>query len=310
MNAPLVMLVDDEVPFVETMVKRLAKRHLEVKTAFSGQEALETLAKYQNIDVVILDVKMPGMDGIETLKKIKSGYPLTEVVMLTAHATVESAIEGMKFGAFDYLMKPCDMEQLMGKVKEAAAKKRSHEEKIREARVKEILTKRGLVAPEPDKSKYVFPQNEKAHAIDESLFPVVEPQYHFNHLYGFHDPSDYCQQHDLFPLPHLLSGKSIRPSARAGSQSYPEYRQFPTGKTRRYSIFGRQLRFGRTDEMNLSCRIGWQPFRRISARFSWTWALSMPPASKSPMPALLNWQRPITRMPTGSARPFKAVLYQ
>lgn len=115
MNAPLVMLVDDEVPFVETMVKRLVKRNIEVKTAFSGREALETLAKYQNMDVVILDVKMPGMDGIETLKKIKSANPLTEVVMLTAHATVESAIEGMKFGAFDYLMKPCDMEQLIVK---------------------------------------------------------------------------------------------------------------------------------------------------------------------------------------------------
>ena len=144
MNAPFVMLVDDEVPFVETMVKRLVKRDLEVKTAFSGHEALETLAKYQNMDVVILDVKMPGMDGIETLKKIKSAYPLTEVVMLTAHATVESAIEGMKFGAFDYLMKPCDMEQLLGKVTEATRKKRGHEEKIREAHVKEIISKRGF----------------------------------------------------------------------------------------------------------------------------------------------------------------------
>lgn len=143
MNAPLIMLVDDEVPFVEAMVRRLEKRNLEVKTAFSGQEALEALAEYQNTDVVILDVKMPGMDGIETLKKIKSSFPLTEVVMLTAHATVESAIEGMKLGAFDYLMKPCDMEQLMSKIGEATKKKRNHEEKIREAKVKETLTKRG-----------------------------------------------------------------------------------------------------------------------------------------------------------------------
>ena len=140
----LVMLVDDEVPFVETMTKRLEKRDLNVITAFSGQEALETLDKHQNVDVVILDVKMPGMDGIETLKKMKSAYPLIEVVMLTAHATVESAIEGMRFGAFDYLMKPCDMEQLMGKVKEATRKKQGHEEKIREAHVKEILAKRGF----------------------------------------------------------------------------------------------------------------------------------------------------------------------
>ena len=143
MTPPLIMLVDDEADFVETMTKRLKKRSLDVMTAFSGREALETLEKHQNIDVVILDVKMPGMDGIETLKKIKAAYPLVEVVMLTAHATVESAIEGMRFGAFDYLMKPCGMEELMGKVHEATQKKRDHDEKIRAAHVKEILTKRG-----------------------------------------------------------------------------------------------------------------------------------------------------------------------
>jgi DNA-binding NtrC family response regulator len=125
------------------MTKRLAKRDLNVIAAFSGQEALEILDKHRDVDVVILDVKMPGMDGIETLRKIKSAYPLIEVVMLTAHATVESAIEGMKFGAFDYLMKPCDMDQLIGKVNEATRKKQGHEEKIREAHVKEILSKRG-----------------------------------------------------------------------------------------------------------------------------------------------------------------------
>jgi len=144
MTRPLVMLVDDEAPFVETMTKRLGKRDLNVISAFSGQEALDTLDQHRNVDVVILDVKMPGMDGIETLKKLKADYPLTEIVMLTAHATVESAIEGMRFGAFDYLMKPCDMEQLMAKVNEAARKKRDHEEKIREAHVKEILVKRGF----------------------------------------------------------------------------------------------------------------------------------------------------------------------
>jgi len=144
MTPPLVMIVDDEAPFVETMAKRLGKRDLNVISAFSGQEALEILDKHRNVDVVILDVKMPGMDGIEALKQMKSAYPLIEVVMLTAHATVESAIEGMRFGAFDYLMKPCDMEQLMGKVNEATRKKRDHEEKIREAHVKEILAKRGF----------------------------------------------------------------------------------------------------------------------------------------------------------------------
>ena len=143
MVAPLVMLVDDEAPFVETMAKRLEKRELIIETALSGQAALDLLKRKPDVDVVILDVKMPGMDGLETLQQIKMRYPLTEVIMLTAHATVESAIDGMKLGAFDYLMKPCDVGHLMSKVEEATRKKRSHEEKIREARVKELLSKRG-----------------------------------------------------------------------------------------------------------------------------------------------------------------------
>ncbi|MCF8142329.1 MAG: response regulator [Deltaproteobacteria bacterium] len=138
-----VMLVDDEVPFVETMTKRLTKRDLEVTTAFSGKQALDALAKDQGVEVVILDVKMPGMDGIDVLREIKRLHPLIEVVMLTGHATVESAIEGMKLGAFDYLMKPCDVDVLLGKVQEAAGKKRQHENKIVEARLKEITTRRG-----------------------------------------------------------------------------------------------------------------------------------------------------------------------
>jgi DNA-binding NtrC family response regulator len=141
---PLVLLVDDEAPFVETMTKRLEKRELKVNTALSGKEALEMLHKHRNTDVVILDVKMPEMDGIETLRQIKKAYPLTEVIMLTGNATVETAIEGMKLGAYDYLMKPCDIEQLMEKVQEATKKKRDHEKKIREARVKEALSVHGL----------------------------------------------------------------------------------------------------------------------------------------------------------------------
>jgi DNA-binding NtrC family response regulator len=137
-----VLLVDDEVSFVETMTKRLTKRDLEMSTAFSGEDALATLAANSLIEVVILDVKMPGMDGIETLQAIRQKFPLVEVIMLTGHATVESAIDGMKMGAFDYLMKPCDMDVLMIKLKEAAAKKHAHDEKITEARIKEITARR------------------------------------------------------------------------------------------------------------------------------------------------------------------------
>jgi DNA-binding NtrC family response regulator len=144
MMKPLILLVDDEAPFVETMTKRLSKRDLNIITAFSGEEAIERLNINRNTDVVILDVKMPGMNGIETLAKIRNQFPLTEVIMLTGHATVESAIEGMKLGAFDYLMKPCEIEQLMAKVQEATKKKRDHEEKIKEARVREALSAHGL----------------------------------------------------------------------------------------------------------------------------------------------------------------------
>lgn len=137
-----VLLVDDEVPFVETMTKRLTRRELDILSAFSGDEALDQLKAHPNIEVVILDVKMPGMDGIEALTEIKNAHPLKEVIMLTGHATVESAIDGMKRGAYDYLMKPCDIDTLVSKVTEAATRKRRQEEKIIEAQVKEITMRR------------------------------------------------------------------------------------------------------------------------------------------------------------------------
>ena len=143
MTAPFIMLVDDEVPFVETIAKRLGKRNIKTISAFSGEEGLETLKKNDKLDVVVLDVKMPGMDGLETLKKIKKASPLTEVIMLTGHATMESAIDGMKLGAYDYLMKPCDIEELVSKVEAAAQKKREHEKKIEEALKQETLSKYG-----------------------------------------------------------------------------------------------------------------------------------------------------------------------
>jgi len=140
MSKAFIMLVDDEVGFVETMTKRLNKRGFKVITAFNGEESLETLDNNRNLDVIILDVKMPGMDGLETLTEIKKRYPMCEVIMLTGHATIESAIEGMKMGAFDYLMKPCEIETLVSKVEEAAQKKYAHEDKIKQAQVEKALS--------------------------------------------------------------------------------------------------------------------------------------------------------------------------
>jgi DNA-binding NtrC family response regulator len=143
MTVATLLLVDDETAFLDAMTKRLTRRDFKVLTASSGMDALEILSESsEKIEVIILDVKMPGMDGIEVLSEIKRKYPLVEVVMLTGHATVASAIDGMKQGAYDYLMKPCDMDTLVAKVSAAAGKKRQHEQKIIEARIKEITSRR------------------------------------------------------------------------------------------------------------------------------------------------------------------------
>ncbi|HAO22690.1 MAG TPA: two-component system response regulator [Desulfobacteraceae bacterium] len=123
------MLVDDEKRFLSTTQKLLERKGYDVTTAASGLEALEHL-RQKDVDVVILDVKMPGMDGLETLKVIKTEYPLIEVIMLTGHATVESAVDGLKCGATDYLMKPTALEELIQKAEECYAKRQRMEEKI------------------------------------------------------------------------------------------------------------------------------------------------------------------------------------
>ncbi|MFV0437537.1 MAG: sigma-54-dependent transcriptional regulator [Desulfopila sp.] len=134
-----VLVVDDESEFRELTVKMLKKRGIEASGAASGEEALEAVQKTP-IDVVLLDVKMPGMDGIETLRRIRAQHPLIEVVLLTGHASVESGIEGMKLGAFDYLMKPIELEPLLEKLSFAYEKKRLHQEKIELAQMKKHMS--------------------------------------------------------------------------------------------------------------------------------------------------------------------------
>lgn len=133
------LLVDDEKQFVELLAERLALRGYHVQTSLSGEEAIEKIEHY-NYDVIILDVAMPGMDGVETLREIKKRKPIIEVIMLTGHATVETAVEGMKLGALDYVMKPCDMEDLVTKIDTAREKKAKHEESVREEKVRKILS--------------------------------------------------------------------------------------------------------------------------------------------------------------------------
>ena len=136
---PRILIVDDEEDFVTALAERLTLREYEAATSFTGQDAIEKI-KEHNYDIIILDVQMPGTSGIDVLKEIKNTKPLTEVIMLTGNATVETAIEGMKLGAFDYLMKPCETDDLTVKIENAYKKKSEHEEKIREARIKEIIS--------------------------------------------------------------------------------------------------------------------------------------------------------------------------
>ena len=143
MTAPFIMLVDDEVSFVKTVAKRLAKRNIKTIMAFSAEEGLEKLKENQDLDVIVLDVKMPGMNGIDALKAIKTVSPLVEVIMLTGHATIELAVDAMKLGAHDFLMKPFEIEELVLKMQEAAEKKQQHEEKIKKALKEETLAKYG-----------------------------------------------------------------------------------------------------------------------------------------------------------------------
>jgi DNA-binding NtrC family response regulator len=134
-----ILLVDDEKEYVETLAERLRTRGFHVTEAFSGDEALEKLKAY-NFDVTILDVKMPGMSGIDALDEIKKLKPLTEILMLTGHGTIETAIEGMKKGAYDYLLKPCKMDLLLEKINGAYERKSEHEERIRKAMVDKLST--------------------------------------------------------------------------------------------------------------------------------------------------------------------------
>jgi DNA-binding NtrC family response regulator len=117
-----VLLVDDEESFVEYLGKRLSARGMQVSISLSGEAALERV-KTQELDVVILDVRMPGMSGVETLRELRKLRPELQVIMLTGHASIESGVEGMKLGAFDYLVKPCDIEVLTKAINEAHAQR-------------------------------------------------------------------------------------------------------------------------------------------------------------------------------------------
>ena len=142
MQNPNILVVDDEGDFLETLMNRLRKRNIGTIGCASGEEAVR-LAKQHPFDVVILDIKMPGgMDGIETLREIKRIRPETEVILLTGHASLETSVEGMKQGAYDYLLKPIRLEDLLEKLVQALERKGSAENRAQSEEIRKLLQKR------------------------------------------------------------------------------------------------------------------------------------------------------------------------
>jgi DNA-binding NtrC family response regulator len=121
MEAPVhILLVDDEIPYVKVLSNRLAKRNIIAAKAYSGNEAIQVLRK-QDFDVVVLDLKLEDMNGIEVLKILRKMDPEINVIMLTGHGSEQAAIDGIKEGAFDYLTKPCELDELIEKIRKAHA---------------------------------------------------------------------------------------------------------------------------------------------------------------------------------------------
>jgi len=171
-----VLLVDDEEDFRRTIARRLAKRGMLVEQAGTGEECMSILEKGP-VDVVVLDVKMPGMTGIEVLQYIRKKYPCTEVILLTGYASVQDGVEGIKSGAFDYLTKPLELEHLVCKIEQAQVMVRREEEKRREAESNYQALLQGV-------SDYVIAVNSNYQIImANNLFKNEFGNHHNSHCY-------------------------------------------------------------------------------------------------------------------------------
>jgi DNA-binding NtrC family response regulator len=133
-----VLLIDDETDFLEIMSERMKAREIDVTTASSAKEALKQV-EHESYDAIILDLQMPEIDGLETLKILKSKNPDLQIILLTGHATVEKGVEAMKLGAMDLMEKPADLKVLTEKIKKAHAKKMILVEKHTEEKIRHIL---------------------------------------------------------------------------------------------------------------------------------------------------------------------------
>jgi DNA-binding NtrC family response regulator len=140
-TGPRVLLVDDEEKFLDVLSQRLGTRGIDAETSTSGEEALVKI-KNKNFDAIVLDVMMPGIGGIETLKRIREENPEVQIIMLTGHGTTDKAVEAMKEGAIDFLEKPADINKLIDKIGEAKQKKILLVMKNIEERVKGLAQRR------------------------------------------------------------------------------------------------------------------------------------------------------------------------
>ena len=142
MASDRVLLVDDEESFVTALGKRLNARDLKVKTSNSGEDAI-TKAKQQEFDVVVLDLAMPGMDGIETLKRLLQIDPDLQVILLTGHGSIEKAVEATKLGAMDFLQKPASLPDLLELIRQASEKRAVLMDKRISKQVADVINKKG-----------------------------------------------------------------------------------------------------------------------------------------------------------------------
>lgn len=139
--APIsLLIVDDEQEFTEIMAQRMRRRGFAVTTAIDGKSAIRCLNDIDGIEIVVLDLAMPGMNGIETLNIIKTDHPLVEVIMLTGQATVDTAVESIRQGAFNFLIKPCEIDDLISHIQGALKRKQDRETRILEVRMTPYLS--------------------------------------------------------------------------------------------------------------------------------------------------------------------------
>jgi len=153
MKGAKILLVDDEVVFTDNVTKLLTSRGYRASAVNSGDSAIRLLEK-ENFDVVVLDLKMPGMDGLATLKEIKKLGLFTETLILTGHGSIDSALEAIKLGAYDYLTKPCEIDELVAKIEGAWEKKDDQEKKDIEEKIHKLVES-------PASAFDLFPKNKK-----------------------------------------------------------------------------------------------------------------------------------------------------